>query len=324
METIRQINRRTGEPLSPVTMNSASRLVDKFEVADIVSLYREQFNVDVRRFFSGIDSVGLYECNKTKYRFYYPFSIAGDALFYEQLQEAHQKQGLTYYRGWAYDHQFAYDHIASGEHVLDIGCGSGNFLEKAREKTPFVYGLEFNDMAIQACLKKGFTVQNQTIEEHARAAAEKYDVVCAFQVLEHVSNVKSFLDGAIQVLKPGGKLIIGVPNNEPFYVHYSKYDTLNLPPHHMGLWSKKAFLNLQAVFPLIFSSISYQVPVSIKVDAYHRAKYFWNIKSMIHQHTFSEKIKMFAVAPVALAASLVQYVREGKPSGHLVVSFTKN
>lgn len=323
MRTIKKTKMKTEKLPSPVTENSASTLVDSFNVKDIVKLYRDEFNVDVRRFFSGIDSVGLYECEKTKYRFYYPFSIAGDALFYEQLQKEHEKQGLTYYRGWAYDHQFAYENIASGQDVLDIGCGSGNFLERAREKTHFVYGIEFNDMAIQACLKKGIDVKKEAIEEHAKTAGGKYDVVCAFQVLEHISNVRSFLDGAIQVLKPGGKLIIGVPNNEPFYVTYCKYNTLNLPPHHMGLWNKEAFLNLQTVFPLTFSGIAYQEPVPVLVDAYHRSKYFWDIKSAIHRHTFIEKTKMVTVAPAALAASLVRCMKRGKPSGHFVVSFTK-
>lgn len=100
------------------------------------------------------------------------------------------------------------------------------------------------------CLKKGLRVKNQLIEPFAEENNDKYDVVCSFQVLEHIYDIKNFIDGCCKALKKGGKLIFAVPNNNPYYLKYDKLNTLNLPPHHAGLWNKESFLRLVNFFPL--------------------------------------------------------------------------
>ena len=198
-------------------------------------MYQKRFRVDVSKYFKGLTKIEVAECSETGYRFYYPFEIAGDGPFYEELQKAMSGDD-SYYRPWGYDHQFAFEKINKDERVLDIGCGSGNFLKKIREKTDKVYGLEFNNKAIEDCKKEGLTVFAETIEQHAERHAGFYDVVCAFQVLEHIHKINEFITAAVKVLRKGGSLIIGVPNNEPYFQRFNKYSTLNLPPHHMGLW----------------------------------------------------------------------------------------
>jgi hypothetical protein len=59
----------------------------------------------------------------------------------------------------------------------------------------------------------------------------------------------------LKALKKGGKLIIGVPNSNPFLYKYDKYHTLNLPPHHMGLWNKFSLANLANYFPMSVDNI---------------------------------------------------------------------
>ncbi len=66
-------------------------------------------------------------------------------------------------------------------------------------------------------------------------------------MLEHVADPLVFLQGWVRVLRPGGTLVIGVPNIDGFL----KLDPdclLNQPPHHMGLWNRAS---LTAVAPLI-------------------------------------------------------------------------
>lgn len=50
----------------------------------------------------------------------------------------------------------------------------------------------------------------------------QFDVVTFFQVLEHIADVHSFLTSALLTLKTGGKVILAVPNNEPYYLKYDR------------------------------------------------------------------------------------------------------
>ena len=55
---------------------------------------------------------------------------------------------------------------------------------------------------------------------------------------------------ALTVLKKGGKMIIAVPNNNPYLFEWDDYHTLNLPPHHAGLWNKTVFKNIENTFSI--------------------------------------------------------------------------
>ena len=50
-------------------------------------------------------------------------------------------------------------------------------------------------------------------------------------------------------------MIVCVPNNNPYLYKHDFYHTLNLPPHHAGLWNKEAFGNLPRFFPMKVRSI---------------------------------------------------------------------
>lgn len=308
--------------ISPVTGKPGVKKTDAISVEDICRLYQKQLGTDVSRSFNGLAEVDILECSATGYRFYYPYEIAGDGAFYEELQRI-MDQNEMYYRPWGYDHEFAYHLIRPGEKVLDIGCGSGNFLKRICEITPAVSGLEFNNAAIEKCRAQGFDVYPDTIAKHAEDRTAYYDVVCLFQVLEHIHDIKAFLDDSLKALRKGGRLIIGVPNNEPYFAGYNKYSTLNLPPHHMGLWNKQAFEALQAVFPVKLQQWAYEQKGRWTLDAYFRAKLWLNIKSFLHQHTLAEKIKMLLLSPFSVALSLYKKMTRGINGGYIVVVFEK-
>ncbi len=304
--------------LSPVLPSSETKVIEKIDSADIIHLYKEIKCVDVSRFFNGYHKIEVRECESTGYRFYYPFSAAGDSKFYESMHISGD-----YYRPWSYDHQLAYDTVEKDDVVLEIGCGSGMLLEKIKEKTQYISGLEFHQAAVDECKKKGLDVLNESIEEHTKKKVEYYDVVCIMQVLEHVTDVNSFLSSAIRVLKKGGKLVIGVPNNEPWFRRFDKYEIFNLPPHHMGLWNEKVFRAIQNVFNISLINVVKTKEARVLVDAYLRTKYWLDIKSVIHHHTFAEKIKMLALASLTVPGSIAKKMSGGIPGGYIGVVFEK-
>ena len=144
-----------------------------------------------------------------------------------------------------------------------------------------------------------------------------------FQVLEHIYDVKEFLEHALQVLKKGGKLVIGVPNNEPYFLGYDKYCTLNLPPHHMGLWNIKVFEKFAPIFGLKIISVSYDQKARILTSAYLRAKYMSGVKSLPGKHSTGEKIRMLLFTVFALPVTIYKKIFGQLNGSHLAVLFKK-
>lgn len=231
--------------LSPVTHQPAE-LIFSIPTSQISQQYLDECNIDVSDYFKDIPEVQVYQCRQTGYRFYYPFNIAGDAEFYEKLQKYD-----WYYANWKWDYDVAAPFIPENSKVLDIGCGYGHFLTYLKQKKSCdCTGLEFNDQAINTGRANGITMYKEFIQEHAVNNAEKYDVVCFFQVLEHISEIDSFMAAAVKTLKKGGKLLICVPNNNPYYYSFDKYHTLNMPPHHMSIWDKHSLTELSKIYQL--------------------------------------------------------------------------
>jgi SAM-dependent methyltransferase len=232
--------------LSPLTRAQSVTLEEMLDAERIVAQYKAEYAFDASVYFKNVDSVALYRCNETGYRFFYPPRIAGDSELYEHLQ----KQRPGYYASWRWEHDLADKYITERDYVLDVGCGSGWFLQKLLDRNVRCAGLEFSPRAVETAASNGLQVYPETINDHARNNPGKYSVVCAFQVLEHIEAAGDFIADCLKAIKPYGKLIIGVPNNNPFLFKHDKYHTLNLPPHHMGLWNKKSLKNLEKIFPL--------------------------------------------------------------------------
>ena len=239
---------------SPLTENNHTEFEQNIDIEQLKSNYKNDFSVDVNRFFDNIPQLSIYKCKDSGLRFYHPFSVVSDGQFYADLE----KNYSGYYNPWRWEHQKAMNFIVAGEKVLEIGCGKGFFLEKLLEIKANPTGLDFNQDAIEQAQKKGITILNETIEQHAHQKTEFYDVVAAFQLFEHVNEVKFFLEHTVKCLKKGGKLIIGVPNNKSIYFKDDTYHTLNLPPHHMLLWDAQSLEFLAKMFDLSIVEIALQ------------------------------------------------------------------
>jgi 2-polyprenyl-3-methyl-5-hydroxy-6-metoxy-1,4-benzoquinol methylase len=230
---------------SPVTGKSAN-VVDLFVVKELINGYKSDIGIDVSPYFQGMTELPLYECPDTGMRFFYPDTLAGTPQFYTVLEKRE-----AYYRDWKWEYDEAFHLVEAHANVLDIGCGRGAFLKKLKEeKACEVTGLEFNPNAYAQLCESGVRASMEPVETHSERHEERYDVVTFFQVLEHISAVKSFLTAAIKCLKKNGLLILAVPNNEPYLFGFNKYDWLNLPPHHMGWWNAASLQKLSGFFPI--------------------------------------------------------------------------
>lgn len=93
---------------------------------------------------------------------------------------------------------------------LDVGCSDGAFIREARARGVDAQGIELASPAVQAARDQGLPVTQGRIEE--LQAAEPFDAITAFDVLEHVPNPLEFLGHCSRLLRDDGRLAISVPN----------------------------------------------------------------------------------------------------------------
>jgi len=160
--------------------------------------------------------------------------------------EAHQeylKNLLLGLDSLAWNHaQFFRDLPHRGGELLDVGCGSGRFLARAAALGYTVTGFDFNPVAVQVARSR-FGLKDvycASVEEfRVQNPGRRFDVVTAFEVLEHVEDPRGFLQTLFRWLRPGGFLALSVPYRDR-WPRFGVDEAWDLPPHHLTWWSRRA------------------------------------------------------------------------------------
>jgi 2-polyprenyl-3-methyl-5-hydroxy-6-metoxy-1,4-benzoquinol methylase len=105
------------------------------------------------------------------------------------------------------------DGIAPGRRLLEVGCGTGDFLRFAQEHGFSSVGTEPALEAAQRAVSKGLTVHPMTLDKFAAQSQADFDVVVMINVLEHVPDAVRTIQECRQLLGPEGILCIRVPND---------------------------------------------------------------------------------------------------------------
>jgi 2-polyprenyl-3-methyl-5-hydroxy-6-metoxy-1,4-benzoquinol methylase len=102
-----------------------------------------------------------------------------------------------------------------GGTLLDVGSGTGEVLVAARERAWHGQGVEPERTAAGMAQERGLDVKVALLEESGLPEAS-YDVVSAFHVLEHMPDSRGFLATMKRWARPGGFVVIEVPNWESY------------------------------------------------------------------------------------------------------------
>ena len=142
--------------------------------------------------------------------------------------------------------------------LLDIGAGTGDFLKSAKQIGWEINGIEPHEGARILAHEKGID-----LSEHIdNFKGNTFDVITLWHVLEHLPNLEETINNIEELLKPGGTLIIAVPNYNSFDAEYYKnnwaaYDV----PRHLWHFSRKSMerlfskeMILEKIKPMIFDS----------------------------------------------------------------------
>lgn len=117
--------------------------------------------------------------------------------------------------------------------VLDVGCGRGLLLQAFRRSGWDVQGTELSDQAARYARQ----VANVPVEigrvEEIGFPEHSFDAVTLWHVLEHIHDPRVVLAEANRILKPGGVLLVGVPNFSGFEARFfrDKWFHLDVPRH---------------------------------------------------------------------------------------------
>ena len=129
--------------------------------------------------------------------------------------------------------------------VLEIGYGNGSFLQFSRDIGWNISGIEIIPSLIQRASQNNFIIFNDITQ-----VQNKYDLIVAFDVLEHIlpEELVSFLDQVKTYLNPGGVLICRTPNgSSPLGLTNQHGDATHvniITESKMNYWASCAGLNL--------------------------------------------------------------------------------
>ena len=221
--------------MCPVTGEPAVRLVQWVEADLLVALWRVAFKVDAKPSFGSLERFGLWQ-SPTGLYFFEP-AREGDREFYRGFYRR-----LIERKMWSRDavrdeFQRAAARIRPGDRVLDVGCGDAAF----RGMIPQARYVGLDPSSIGGI----DGVSDQALADHVRDHAGSYDVVCAFQVLEHVAAPRQLFADMVRAAKPGGLLIVSVPYVPSAMTRIPNF-LVNAPPHHLTWWTKPALAALAA------------------------------------------------------------------------------
>ncbi len=157
--------------------------------------------------------------------------------------------------------------------ILDIGCGTGDFIKECKNNNWEVTGIEPNSKARDIGRTKDLVIFNSIDELNN----QKFDIITMWHVLEHVTNLDETINKIKNMLTENGTLIIAVPNYKSYDATYYKsfwaaYDV----PRHVWHFSKNSISRIFDKFkmevvnikPMLFDSFY----VSMLSEKYKKGK----------------------------------------------------
>jgi len=130
-----------------------------------------------------------------------------------------------------------------GSRLLDVGCGSGDFLIFARRAGWDATGVDPDPEAVAACHRKGLAVYLGGIDILSQQA-ERYDAITLSHVVEHVHEPVALLKTCYHLLKAGGYLWVDTPNFASQGHRRFKAAWRGLePPRHLVLFTRQSLIS---------------------------------------------------------------------------------
>lgn len=124
--------------------------------------------------------------------------------------------------------------------ILDIGAGTGDFLSLCKKRGWNISGVEVDAGARTLASQKGIDLIHNLSE-----VKDTYDVITLWHVLEHLPDLPRVIRKLNALLRPGGTLVIAVPNYKSFdATYYKEYWAAYDVPRHLWHFSRNSMRKL--------------------------------------------------------------------------------
>lgn len=169
--------------------------------------------------------------------------------------------------------------------LLDVGCGTGDFLQVASKSGWTITGIEPNEQARSIANKK---TDNSVFDADKlfKLEEQSFDVITLWHVLEHLPELEEHFNVFDKLLKPEGVLIIAVPNYKSYDAKlYKEFWAAYDVPRHLWHFSqdsikglaKKVDMTLVKTEPMKFDAFYVSLlSEKYKSGGMNYVKGFWN------------------------------------------------
>lgn len=147
--------------------------------------------------------------------------------------------------------------------MLDLGCGTGAFLNEMKQAGWSNTGIEPDELARKNALDL-YGVNALTPERFFSLQESSFDAITMWHVLEHVHQLHEYIVQLKKILKPGGVLFIAVPNYTSYDAkkygpYWAAYDVprhlYHFSPKSMQILMQQHHLSIKKTIPMWFDSV---------------------------------------------------------------------
>ena len=155
---------------------------------------------------------------------------------------------------------FLLPHLSPGQEILDLGCGDGAFSERMLEHADVsVTAADVADAALaraaarprlqDARRRDALTLQTVPFDGDLPFADNRFDLVWASEVIEHVADTGRWLSEVRRVLKPGSTLLVSTPNHTRLRLAVTGIGAVSQPlGDHLHLYDRRSLSTVLGEF----------------------------------------------------------------------------